>query len=321
MRGIRTAWVLFGVFLAGAGCSSPSRQTETTGATKGSLPWSGENTAVLTEQARVVATKGYIVLLSTQAPTRKDPVKASLRDAVTHAESRAVAWRWRVNGETLPVTEQVLPVWRFRRGDEVWAEASTGEGGRTLIVSQRVRVMNAPPVVTAVAIDPMAPKKGDTITATAAVSDLDEDPVHVLYKWKVNEKLVQEGERNDFSLAGAKKGDQVHCEAVPDDGISTGGWAASPIVEVANSPPRILSLPPATAASGGPFTYTLRAEDPDGDPMIFEIVSGPPGIVLEGVTVRWAPAAGVSGPQHVVLRVTDNAGGEARQEFTLTLSE
>lgn len=321
MRRNGPAWILFWALLAGAGCSSPSQHAPETGAAPGSPPPGGETGSPGASPARTDAPMGHVVLLSTQTPTRKEPIHASLRDGVTHAEIPAVAWRWYVNGETAPVSDPVLPVSSFRRGDEVIAEAVAGQGSGTAVPSQRVRVRNAPPVVTSVTIDPTVPKKGEVLSATAAASDLDDDPVRILYRWRVNGKLVQEDDRNRYSLADAKKGDQVHCEAVPDDGTAKGVWAASPIVEVVNSPPRILTLPPARAASGAPYLYPLRAEDPDGDSIRIEIVSGPPGMVLDGETVVWAPAADVSGIQRAVLRVTDDAGGEARQEFSLVVSK
>lgn len=261
----------------------------------------------------------FVVTLFPARPTRRDPAKATLRDAVTHTERHASSWKWFVNGERAGSDEPVLPAGEAKRGDTVWAEASAFSEGRGITVtSPRVLVANSLPAVSDVSFDSLSPKKGAILKVSVKSSDPDGDPVRLTYKWVVNGRVVQEGEKSDYRLASEKKGDQVHCEVYPHDGHSLGTWTSTPIVEVRNSPPRLLSQPPPSAGPGGTFSYKVSAEDIDGDPVQIELLEGPEGMVLESDTVRWSPGPGFQGEGTVILRVTDGAGGEARQEFTLT---
>jgi hypothetical protein len=59
------------------------------------------------------------------------------------------------------------------------------------------------------------------------------------------------------------------------------------------------------------------ADDPDGDPLEFTMTEGPKGASFDAGTFRWAPTSEFRETAPVVLRVSDGAGGEARQEFVL----
>jgi RHS repeat-associated protein len=89
----------------------------------------------------------------------------------------------------------------------------------------------------------------------------------------------------------------------------------------ANQPPAFTSTPPSMATVGQLLRYQATATDPDGDPITFDLVTKPAGMAVEPYTgqVVWVPTADESGPQQVVLRVTDARGLSALQSFTLTV--
>ncbi|HXG10159.1 MAG TPA: Ig domain-containing protein, partial [Gemmataceae bacterium] len=72
------------------------------------------------------------------------------------------------------------------------------------------------------------------------------------------------------------------------------------------------SSPPRQAAVGQLYTYPVRASDPDGDPLRYEVVSGPAGLTIDPLgRVSW-PTAGVTpGSYAVQLRVSDSYGAAA----------
>jgi hypothetical protein len=313
------AGVLAALMGAATGCSSsaPVEDKGTAAVEEAEGLREGVPPAVPAATSRAEGT--FVVTLFPAKPTRRDPVKATLRDALTHVEEDASSWKWFVNGERAGSIDPVLPAGKAKRGDTVWAEASRFSEGRGITVtSPRVLIANSLPAVSGVSFDSLSPKKGDVLKVSSRVSDPDGDPVRLTYKWVVNGRVVQEGEKNEYQLASEKKGDQVHCEVYPNDGDSPGTWSSTPIVEVQNSPPRLLSQPPPSAGPGGTFSYKVSAEDIDGDPVQIKLLEGPEGMVLEHGTVRWSPGPGFQGEGTVILRVTDGAGGEARQEFTLT---
>lgn len=268
------------------------------------------------------ATAGYLVTFSPAVPTAADNVRAVLRDAVTHREVQAGSWKWRVNGDGRKEESDTLPAGSAEKGDEIEALASAaGPVGTVSVRSRKVRLANAPPRVTGAGLSSHSPRRGDTLVATASAEDPDGDAVRLAFRWTVNGKVVQEGVRPELVLSSARRGDEVHCEVVPSDGESTGITLSTPVVTVLNSPPVIRSVPPASAGPAGAFLYRVAAEDPDGDDPGVELVEGPEGASFEGGTFRWEPPAGFRGTARVVLRATDGAGGEARQEFLLQAGE
>jgi hypothetical protein len=205
-----------------------------------------------------------------------------------------------------------------RKGDEIQVEAAVaGPAGTVAVRSRKVQVANAPPRVSGAELSNLSPGKGETLVATASAQDPDGDAVRLIFRWRINGKVVQEEETPELRLSTAKKGDEVYCEVVPKDGEATGPTLATPIVTVRNSPPIVLSTPPAGAGPGGVFSYRLVAEDPDRDSLGFAMTEGPMEASFGEGTFRWAPPAGFQGMARVVLRVSDGAGGEARQEFVL----
>ncbi|MBN8589510.1 MAG: T9SS type A sorting domain-containing protein [Rhodothermia bacterium] len=90
--------------------------------------------------------------------------------------------------------------------------------------------------------------------------------------------------------------------------------------------PPVFTIPDVAAGEDGkPFDLELKAEDPDGDPITYRIVSGPDWLVLteEGGVFR---LKGRSGQQHVganVVKIEATSGSGAglfKTEFTLTIT-
>lgn len=93
-------------------------------------------------------------------------------------------------------------------------------------------------------------------------------------------------------------------------------------VSCSNSPPVISSRPPTVAYANEQYLYALRATDPEGDPLTFELTTAPTGMFLVPGTslIRWLPTTVQAGRHDVVIRVTDQAGNETTQAFSLLVS-
>ena len=87
----------------------------------------------------------------------------------------------------------------------------------------------------------------------------------------------------------------------------------------AGGPPAITSTPPTDAAVGQTYLYAVTAADADGDPLVYSLDAAPAGMTIDPVTgdISWTPAAGQLGPQAVIVRVSDGAGGFATQAFAV----
>ena len=95
------------------------------------------------------------------------------------------------------------------------------------------------------------------------------------------------------------------------------------ITNIYNSPPVFPALPDLTALPGQTITVTIRASDPDGNGLVYSIISAPPVSQLnQGGLYRWiVPTNQPPGSYPVSLRVTDN-GVPARSDtasFTFTI--
>jgi hypothetical protein len=301
----------------GAGCSPPGP--------KGHGTEEGKGAPVLSEGATAAPARNgpsgyeeYIVTFTPAVPTSADSVRATLRSATSHREGTAASWKWFVNGSEQRIASDTMAAGSAKKGDEIQVEATVARPGGTVAVhSRKVRMTNALPRVAGAELSDLSPATGGLLVATASSQDPDGDAIRLIFRWRINGKVVQEGENPELRLSTAKKGDEVYCEVVPNDGEATGPTLATQIVAVRNRPPIIRSTPPSGVGPGGIYSYRLMADDPDGDPLGFTMTEGPKGASFDEGTFQWAPPAGFQGTVPVVLRVSDGAGGEARQEFVL----
>jgi hypothetical protein len=300
-----------------AGCSPPAPKGSGAEEGKG-VPAVSGSTAAAPVRSGPSGYEEFIVTVTPAVPTSADSVRATLRSAASHREGTAASWKWFVNGSEQRIASDTMTAGSAKKGDEIQVEATVARPGGTVPVrSRKVRVTNAVPRVVGAELSDRSPAIGESLFATASSQDPDGDATRLIFRWRINGKVVQEGENPELRLSTAKKGDEVYCEVVPNDGEATGPTLATQIVTVRNSPPIIRTAPPSRSGPDGVFTYRVMADDPDGDPLGFTMTEGPKGASFDAGTFRWAPPAGFQGTAPVVLRVSDGAGGEARQEFVL----
>ncbi|WP_292349663.1 putative Ig domain-containing protein [Methanoregula sp. PtaU1.Bin006] len=90
------------------------------------------------------------------------------------------------------------------------------------------------------------------------------------------------------------------------DGLLTNSTNASIIVSAAdltNHPPVIADLPQVSVSAGTPVSFTVKATDPDGDPLTYQMTMTPPGASFNPSTrvFTWTPQqAGTFAAQFVV---------------------
>lgn len=98
---------------------------------------------------------------------------------------------------------------------------------------------------------------------------------------------------------------------------SAGNSGSDTIQVTINGAPRITKGPVATAHELTASTWVLEANDPNaGDTVLFHLVTGPPGMTMEGASLYWTPPSGAAGAHTVVIQVTD---GAAYANFTYTV--
>jgi hypothetical protein len=163
-------------------------------------------------------------------------------------------------------------------------------------------------------------RPGDTVKVETDIKDADNDEVHVRYRWWKNQDVVAETDVPSLETKGFARGDALGVTVIPRDAGGEGKQVSPPPVMIGNSPPRFTSRPlPVTQR--GSYEYLLTAVDLEGDPVSFDLQSGPPGMTIDKKAglISWKIPADLSGAHHVRVVAEDGQGGSSSQEFELTL--
>jgi hypothetical protein len=112
----------------------------------------------------------------------------------------------------------------------------------------------------------------------------------------------------------------VTVQAIDERGAS--GFQSYVLAVRANQPPQIVSQPRLTATPESTYRYTVRATDPDNDPITYRLVSGPDGMTINSTTgaILWTPALEASGQVDVTVSASDDRGASDSQSFAITIT-
>ncbi len=85
----------------------------------------------------------------------------------------------------------------------------------------------------------------------------------------------------------------------------------------ANLPPVIESTPPSFGLVGKLLRYDVEALDPEGEPLVFSLATGPAGTSIHAASgvLEWTPKATDVGTHVVGVRATDSRGASGNQVF------
>ncbi len=86
-----------------------------------------------------------------------------------------------------------------------------------------------------------------------------------------------------------------------------------------NLAPNFTSSPVINAIASQPYTYQVKAQDPDGVALAYLLYDGPDGMTLNATTgvINWTPTATSAVETPVTLRVYDSRGGYGTQSFKI----
>jgi hypothetical protein len=218
------------------------------------------------------------VVLAPASAAAGEPLTCDARSPERDADQEQITLRyeWFRNDrpEAFAAGAPTLPAGVLRRGEkwrcEAWAFDGTAESGRA---GAALVVHNTPPAAPQVTIEPDRARKGDELHCRIATPSLepDGDPVSYAYAWTENDRPVPPG-ADPTRIEGSRvaKGKRWKCTVTPSDGAAAGS-AASAVLVVANSPPGPVAvrLEPPTPRQGQVIRceVSVRAEDPDGDPL------------------------------------------------------
>jgi hypothetical protein len=235
----------------------------------------------------------------------------------------SLRYLWIKNNEEIPLeNSQVLKSGNFHKGDsiKVIVTPSDGKTDGSPVSTPPVRIADSPPVVREVWIEPRVAYANDHLEVHTKDFDADGDQVSCTFQWEKNGIAVW-GEKTGVLEAGKfKKGDTLVAIAIPDDRETRGIPRRSEAIVIANGPPIIVSSPPATMERAN-YTYHVKANDPDNDPISFGLKSGPKGMKIDSKTglIQWELKNEDKGTHPIEIEAADPEGAKSFQRFTLTI--
>jgi hypothetical protein len=129
------------------------------------------------------------------------------------------------------------------------------------------------PVISNVVLNPPQPSVSDDIVATTTLNDSGMKRVKFHYQWFVNGEQVPANEGRRLKKQHYKRGDNVYCRVKAIRGIYKSKIAKSKEIEIKNATPLITLVPWDNVPPGGHFHYSIKATDPDGDPLTYRLLS------------------------------------------------
>ena len=255
-------------------------------------------------------------------PRTDVPLQANV--IVRGGEPEWINYQWLRNGEPIPgAIRPILGKENLHKGDFISVTVRIKQLGdnRDEKTSDIVVIGNTPPVATFTGIKPSTPKSNETLKASGAAYDLDHDQVDFVYQWIANGEPIVGQDEQFLASSHFQRGDRVQVAVTPYDGEEFGMTVRSAPVVVGNSPPEIVSDPPAHLEDGT-FQYAVQTVDVDEDPVKFSLDGETPtGLEIDSATglIRWQPVMLKSEGTYVFQVVAeDPEGGQSIQKITLT---
>ncbi len=252
-------------------------------ATSGGEAWKVEVTA--TDEEGDDTTESLDVQIANLDPTITDlqitpnpaPPSANLTASATLADPDGDAfvttYTWTKDGAATAFAGVQVPASATEDGQtwEVTVVVDDQHGG-TATSSASVDVINHPPVITAIAIDPSPPGDSDYLYVdTSGVTDADADTLTYTYVWYRNGS-VYGGNTYFIDPSFTAVGETWQVSVTVSDGSATAGPVLSPIETIQNRPPvsPVIELFPAvpTTCVNLQCVISVDSYDPDGTAVV-----------------------------------------------------
>jgi Putative Ig domain len=262
----------------------------------------------------------HLVILP-ENPSSVTPLQVSMQ--FRGGEPESVEYQWLRNGEPIPgAIWPTLEAEYVRKGDfiAVTVRAKQPGGNGDEQNSDTVIIGNTKPLATFAGVQPGTPTSGEKLKALGVGYDHDSDTVTFVYQWIVNGEPVVGQDEQFLATSHFRRGDRVQVAVTPYDGEEFGMILRSAPIVVGNSPPEIVSAPPAHLEDGT-FHYAVQTVDVDGDPVKFSLEGETPaGLEIAPATglIQWEPVRPKSEATYVFQVVAeDPEGAKSVQQITL----
>jgi hypothetical protein len=256
-----------------------------------------------------------------EKPNKESEFNLSIQSKDPDGDSVTYQFQWiRNDEEIIGENKNNLKSGIFKKGDLIRVKVTPSDGkvNGTPFLSPPAKILNSPPVIQEVWIEPKVAYCTDSLKANLKSLDLDGDFIYPTYQWEKNGIVLNEEREEILEKGRLKKGDSIAVIVTPDDRETLGTPKKSETLIISNSPPIILSSPP-TSVEKATYIYQVKANDPDNDPITFTLKSGPKGMEMDKKTglIRWEIRNEDKGSHSVEIEVSDDAGAKSIQRYTL----
>jgi hypothetical protein len=258
-----------------------------------------------------------------QTPNKESDLDIITRSQDPDGDPVTYHYQWiNNNEEILGEDKNILKSGNFKKGDLIQVRVTPSDGkveGKPFL-SVPVKILNSPPVIQEVRIEPKMAYANDQLKVYIKSNDIDQDSIYYTYQWGKNGAVLTEEKGEVLERGRFKKGDSIAVTVTPNDGESQGISKKSEPITILNSPPIIISSPP-TSVEGNDYIYQVKAYDPDNDPIFFALKSAPKGMEIDKETglVRWAIRGQDRGTHSIEIEASDKEGAKSFQRFVLNI--
>ena len=188
------------------------------------------------------------VSIGPASPDARTPIEATAFASDPDGTLTEIVWEWSISGT--PVADEAsatLQPGAYRKNDEIIAVATAISGALSSapMSTNRLRVVNTPPLVSDVVLTPVGFTSADSIRCEVGIAeDPDGDDVNLSYQWVRNPSTtpVLMSEAGPELLAGSvSRGQEIACRVTPDDGYIAGQTVEAKAA-ARNSPPSLASV-------------------------------------------------------------------------------
>ena len=176
---------------------------------------------------------------------------------------------------------------------------------------------NRPPQITSVPTVRIT--AGQTYTYNVSASDPDGETVTLALKKNPAAMALTDRQIQWVTTTADIGAHEIELEASdPRGGVATQTWALEVVPASSNRAPRINSIPTTTGTAGITYTYQVSASDQDNDPLTYALETAPLDMTIsESGKVEWTIPDGTSGVFTVEIKVSDDKGAYALQQYKI----
>jgi hypothetical protein len=104
-------------------------------------------------------------------------------------------------------------------------------------------------------------------------------------------------------------------------GSDVAGYSASAAVTIpVNAPPVMFTPTVNSVMAGQPLSGSVRGTDPEGDPITYVLVAGPPGLTINASTGAWSWTPASAGTFGVTVMPVDSFGNGTPVNFNISVT-